>query len=443
MSFTITHISPVQVKIDVQVPSDEVAASVKRVLQTVGRQARIAGFRKGKAPLHVIKRLYGDRINEDVIDDIVPRQLGVALQEGELYPLSQPQFDLGTLDESQDFSFSATFEVAPRLEALVTEGVTAEKFRLKVNEALIDAELGRMQSDLAAIRDLETPRAVAEGDVVRCELRQVVDDTTEGEPIPQQDFTLLPDRTPQGMIDALVGKDVGDKATFSLGEGGEATFACEILEHKERVLPQLDDEFAKDVGDYETLADLRADIEKRHLTQMEERESERLRTAVFDALCEQNPMELPPTLLQKQVDADKKRFASMMSQMLRDAGAEDDEAAGMQRDDAAFNERIETDAARLVHRHFLIEDIAQREKLEVTDADVDAWFAQTAESTGLPLPRIRAEYGKGERILDLKGMLLERKVFDFVLPLITIEEKDMPSQGDANDSPSDSPSDDG
>ena len=268
------------------------------------------------------------------------------------------------------------------------------------------------------------PRPARTGDAVRLEIRRWRDGAWQDQPLPPQELVLTEDDMRPELYAALPGLRVGDEREVVFSpeepETEPAKFLCKVLEIKERTLPEIDDELAKDVGDFETLAALKDDIAKKHTEAMERDEEKRLRHELFDKLREKNPLELPPRVVAQQADMMASQLLGMMSR----GGSED----GLPKDAAEkLGESAKTAAREVVHQHFLVREIARLNGLAVTGDDVEAELVQMAASTGLPLPQIKARMAQGSRLTELKVGLMERKVFDFVKPKVKITDIDVPA----------------
>jgi len=421
-------VSPVVAELDVTIPAAEIAEAAARMFAQISKEARVRGFRRGKVPLGVVKRMFHKSVYAELTGDLTYRAFLSALKEHDLSPIGEPEFTKmeGILTEGADYGFSARVEIAPQLETVVTDGIELKRSKLSVKPEVVDSEIHRLQVSMATTKDLEKPRPVKKGDMVVVEMtRRLPDGTFSDTPMPDQEFALDEDNCPPVLLDQLPGKNVGDtlEVTFGADEKHPSTFRCVLKGVKERILPAADDELARDLGDFDTMADLRADIEKRYLASLEHRQREGLRRELFDALRQKNPMALPPAIVAKQAESMRGHYDSIMKQI----GAPDKEPAEGDSGDGNADELSRQAAVEIVHTHFLVEEVARHGELKVTDADLDAHFEKMAQTTGLPLERIRAEYSKPQYVRELEGRLLEDKVFDFVVAKVKIVDVDAPS----------------
>jgi FKBP-type peptidyl-prolyl cis-trans isomerase (trigger factor) len=232
-------------------------------------------------------------------------------------------------------------------------------------------------------------------------------------------------QAPAAIDAALIGMNVGDEKIVEVAMGAEDSdenkirYQVRLTDLKERKLPELDDELAKDTGEYDTLDALKADIRKRIAEAKGRNEDRRLRTVMYDALREKNPMELPPSLVSRQAESLKTQlYRGVIEQMAKDDSDKSKEAL------QKLTENADKTAAEMVHQQLLMAEIARLSSITVDDDDIDAEIEKRAQETGLPAPMLRAEMNKAGRRDDLAVQILDTKIFDFVKTLVKIVEVD-------------------
>jgi trigger factor len=428
LSSTVSKLNRVEIEISVTVSADDVAAALNGALNRLAKEAHVRGFRKGKAPLGVVKRLYGKAVLDDLRAELVSQHYVAALTEHGIDPVSEPSLvNTGELAEGAPFTCTLRVEVAPTLEQLAVDGIELERRRIAVAPEEIDGELKRIQSSLAKTAPLSEPRPARAGDAVRVELKRWRDGAWQEPPMAPQEIVLDEEALRPELFTAMVGASAGDEREVVFAPEGDEVeaeavkFLGKVLEVKERALPAIDDELAKDVGELETLDALKADIAKRLGEAREREEEKRLRHEMFDKLREKNPLELPPRIVEQQARMMADQLLGMMGRGSGEAGL-DDEAT------EKLMESSKTAARDIVHQHFLTKEIARLGALAATDADVEEELGKMAQATGLPLPRIKARMAEESRLVELRASILERKVFDFVKPQVKITEVDAPAR---------------
>lgn len=413
---------PVLAEMSVEVPVEEVHAAVNKAFATLSRKAKIRGFRQGKAPRAVLKRMFGDAILNEVRGDIINEALLAAFTEHDLVPLSQPDLDAPEVSEEAAYTFKATFEVRPKLESVNYDGVVLERAVVKVEEAEVEDELHRIRSSMAVMNELSTPRPAATGDSAIVSIHRAKDDGWDENGLNDQQIVIGEGHAPEAIDTAIVGMNIGDEKVVDMdadsdAEGKKPRYLIKLTGLKERKLPDLDDELAKDTGEYDTLDALKADIRKRIAQAKDRNEDRRLRNAMYDALRAINPMELPPSLVSRQAQALKTQlYQGVLEQLGRTDNEETRETL------SKLEESAVTTAEEMVHQQLLMAEIARISDIKVDDGDLDAEIEKRAIASGLPAPMLHAEMNKDNRRDELMVQILDTKIFDFVKTLVTIVE---------------------
>ena len=444
MSSSYEKNSPVRVTLTVTVEKEDVSKAIEKAYATLRRTAQVRGFRKGKAPRAVLQRLYGPAVMQEVLNDLINGQLLSAMLEHELDPLSQPELDLPELNAKEPFTFKASFEVRPKIDKVEYEGIELERLKVTVAQEDIDDELEKVRKTLASVSDLAEARPAGKGDVAFVKMKRWADGDWEDGGFPEQEIVVGDGQAPDKIDEALLGMNVGDEKVVDMGsesdlEESRMRYLLTLTALKERQLPALDDELAKDTGKYETLDELKADIEKKLLEARNQREDQRLRQALFQKLRERNPIELPPSLVQRHAQALAAQLAGQFGGALPDDKA--------QEIIKGLEASTRKSAEEMVHQSLITLAIAKLENIKVEDADVDNEIESQAEVAGIPVPMLKAELNKEGRRQEMVNFLLERKIFDFAKSSVTITEVDEltvaePKQSDADSKPTEDTTDD-
>src|SRR5690606_2703615 len=269
MQVNLQKLSPVLVEFDVQVDAARVKSELDRAYQSVAKSARVRGFRPGKAPRKVLSHVYGARIAADVAQRLVDETFPQAVSDHKLQPVSTPAVEPAKLTENQPFSYKARVEIIPEIDSVAYEGLEAERPKVDVTDEQVDAELLEIRRAHSTLEPPKESRPAAKGDVVTIDFTISVDGA-EVDGAGANDFqselgggTLIP-----AIEDGLTGKQIGDQVEVDVEmpaqhlhpqlRGKTAHFHLLLKDIKERVVPEADDEFAKDVGEFESLSDLKA-----------------------------------------------------------------------------------------------------------------------------------------------------------------------------------------
>lgn len=404
MEINVEKLSPVLVEFNVELPADTVSQEVDTAFREVARTARVRGFRKGKAPQHVIKQLYGSAVRADVAKRLVDSSLQEALKEKEIVPLTQPAVEPGELTSKKPFSYKARFEVRPEIDKVEWKGLEAERALTTVSEEQLDKEIEQLRSAQATMQPIEG-RAASEGDFANVTLSF---EAAGEEQSQQADVEVGAGKVLAEIDDAIAGMNIGDEKTIdaklpenpSQGEmsGAEVSFKILVNELKERVLPEVDDEFAKDC-EHDDLAAMKKALQEQIGARNKEEQDEVLARALVAQLCEKNPVPVPPSLVQQQASMSEKELRMMAQMSGQPLPANQD-----------LMEHVRADAEMKVRAGLLMAEIAKEGDLKVEETDLEEGYTQLAAQTGKNVAKIKVEYRERQKREMLVGMILEDKV---------------------------------
>jgi trigger factor len=405
--------------ITVEVPAAEVDGRFADMLKQYRRKAAQPGFRKGHVPADLIRRMYWGDVTADVARGLIGESFDVALGKVGLEPVSEPAFEIRTLEEHQPFTYVAKFEVRPAIELAGYEGIEVAGETIEVADEELARLLEEVRQSHATVKKVEEDRGLREGDVAVINF----EGSAGGAAIPGgsgKDFpvTLGSNTFPPGFEDNLIGAKAGETREFTvrLPEGGsdpafagkEALFTVSVGEVRERILPNLDDEFAKDVGDYQGLEDLKAKMRENIRRSKEVASRNRMRDAVGKRLAELHPVAVPPSMLERRREsliADAERYLVMRGVPW----------AEVQKTRAAIREDAGPAAERKVRLSLVLEAIAAKEAIAVADEELSAEIAKIAAANKLEPAEVRRRLIQNETMAGLKASLLEDKTLDWVV----------------------------
>ena len=419
------------VVLNITVEADVFAAACERSYRKNVGSINIQGFRKGKAPRKIIEKLYGPEIfYDDAMNECIPDAFEAAVAEAGLKVVSQPSITAVDVQDGE-FLFTAEVYVKPEVALKEYKGLEVEKEETEVAAEEVEAELARMQARNA--RQVSVERESKKGDVVNLDFDGSVDGVAfEGGKGEKFDLELGSGMFIPGFEEQLEGKNVGDECdvTVTFPEdyqekslaGKPAVFKCKINEIKENQKPELDDEFAKDVSEFDTFAELKADVEKK----LQESKAERAETAyverVMDKVIEGMEAEIPDAMVETQLD----RVAEDFSYRLAMQGMDFQtylKMTGM--DQNMFRQVFTPQALRQVKIRLALEKVAELEGLDVTEEDLNAEFDKLAENNKMDINNVK-ELLAAE---DLKMDMVCQKAHDLILentkavPMKKAEEK--------------------
>jgi trigger factor len=422
MQVQVARISPVVMEVAVEVPAADVQLEVDKAYLTLQRKARVRGFRPGKAPRQVLAHLYGPQVASDVVNAIVNDTLPKALSEQNVQPINQPQVEPGKFDQGATFSYKARFEVQPEIAEVAYEGLDLVRPPEVATEDAVNEQLELLRRQHARLQPPETARPAQKGDVVTIDFtlhvegKELKEGGGEGLPLELGSGQILPE-----LDAALHGKNVDEKFTveakFIEGHsskelaGKTGTLNVHVKDVKERILPTLDDEFAKDVGSFQTLVELRADIHTKLEKMLKDRAESALAEQIVDMLNEKNPLDVPPSLVEQQC-------RMMEMELLQNARRAGQRVS--QDDFQKIHGQVHADAEKKVRAGLLMGAIAKKLEVKVTDEDIQKGLEELAAESGKNVAKVRAEYNDPQRRQILIGMILEDKVLNLIEGKATI-----------------------
>jgi trigger factor len=428
----VTELPESRVRVEAQVPADEVERRVQQAAKQLGAQMRIPGFRKGKVPPPVVIRRLG---RETVLDEALRSSLGTwyvdAIDEAGITPIGEPDLDVGELpSQGEPLAFSIEIGVRPAAKLGEYKGVEVGRREPEVQDAAIDAEVEGLRDRFATLENVERPAETGDHLVVDY-LGKLGDEPFAGGEGRDQLIELGSGRLVPGFEEQLVGATAGDERTVTVtfpeeypGElgGKEATFEVKVSEVKAKLLPELDDEFASDAGGFETLAELREDIAKR-LGETDERSIEReFEQAVLDAAVAEAEVELPEALIHARAHELIDQTLSTLARQgiskeayLRIAGKEEEELA----------HEAEPEAASALRREAVLAAVVQAEKIEPTDEELLDAARPAAEREGAKPEKLIERLRKSGRLESLREEVAIRQAMELLVreaTAITVEQ---------------------
>jgi trigger factor len=418
---TLEPVEPTKVRINVVVEPDELRPAIDRTARRLSREVRVPGFRKGKVPRQVIEARIGREalLAEAIEQEAVPEFYAKAIEELGVQPLSRAQVEPPDYTDGEPLSFSATFEVKPELDLPSYRGVEVERPALEVTDEHVDAQLERLRERFAQLEVIGRP--LAKDDFAQIDLR-ATHHTDEIPELTRTDFlyevgsgTVVPQ-----LDEELEGKRKGDILRFNAtlpeeaGEelaGREVTFQVLVKEAKTKVLPKLDDDFAQEASEFDTLDELTADLRQRLEEAAAQQLASELETRVLQAYLDQVEVPLPESLVHDELHYRANRFAQQLTYM----GANLEQylqAVGQTSDDIEADLRAQSE--RAVKAQLVLEAIARAEGFEASEEEVEAELARQAQRVNRTPEEVRKALADG-RAGVISGDILRSKALAFLV----------------------------
>ena len=414
-------VTETQKRISIEIPSDIVDQEIDRVTKGYSKQARLPGFRPGKVPASVIKQRFKDQILHDVLHGLIPRAIEDALTERGVEPVDTPNVKDVNIKEGQPLKFTAAFETLPPFDPGDLATISLRQPPATIEPEAVEQTLTRLRDRAARLEPVEG-RPAADGDTVIAELdrKDASGETDHHDAVP---IELGAAANPPGFDANLVGLGPGDEKTFTVHfpedyavkelANTDVEYMVKVKELRHRVLPELDDEFAKDLGEFETLDTLRDRIEKDLTEEAELAAKRQIRNELFKQLAQRVTFEVPAALVEREIDRRLEEFARRLMEQNMDP-----RQANI--DWAQFREAQREPAREAVASALVLDEIARRENLVVTDEDLDKEIEQFATRSGRTPAAVRAHLEKEGGISRLYAGLRREKAVDFALARATL-----------------------
>jgi trigger factor len=422
MKTEIVDVNATRKNVRVEIPTTVVDAEIDRIATDYGRKARVPGFRPGKAPARVIKQRYKDQILHDVAHDLIPRAVDDALRERGLEAVDTPDVRDVTIEEGRPLTFTASFDTVPSFDPGDLSTIAFRRASNAVNDEAVQLALQRLRDRAARFEPVEG-RGVDHGDTVVLDLERR---DARREPDVHKDVSveLGAKANPPGFDEQLLGLEAGATKPFTIhypsdypiGElaNTDVSYTVTVKGLKRRVLPELDDEFAKDLGEFDTLDALKTRVredlehEAKHAAEREDR------AELMKQLATRVPFDVPASMVEREVERRLEDFA----RRLIDQNV-DPRQAGV--DWNAFRESQRGVAREAVAAALVLDEVTRREQLEVTEDEVEREVGKYAERTGRTPAAVRAALEKEGGMSRVHAGLRREKSIDFVMARATIQ----------------------
>jgi len=410
-------VDAVRRRLDVEVPESDVRAEIERAYEVLRRKAKVRGFRPGHAPRAVLERLFGDQVRADAFGKLIQQSYQEAVRQQQLTPVGQPEIITESAPPSGPLRYSVTLEVKPEVLASGYSGLAAERAVKVVSDAEVEQLLSGLQESLAQLRPVTDRITARAGDIATVDYEA----HAEGRLIGRGEGRLVEvggGATPGGLGAHLEGADVGSEVGFEVDyppddpnpdlAGRRVSFHAVIRALALKELPPLDDEFAKDHGECETLEELRARA-RQQLEAAGAREADgAVRAALVEQLLQAHEIEVPRAMVERRTEA-------LVDDVMDHLGPRRPPASREGEFRAKLREELATRARNQVRAALVLEAIARQEHLTVGDEEVDVQIGRLAERAGNARERVRALYQEPAARENLRMQMLQERALDLVV----------------------------
>lgn len=411
-----------KVKLTIEVSAERFEKGIQAAYNKNKGSIQLPGFRKGKAPRMMIERMYGKGVFfEDAANDCIPEAYEAAVKENELEVVARPEINVEKMDKGETFVFTATVAVKPEVELGDYKGLEVEKAELAVTDEEVDADLKAKAEQNARTIEV-TDRAVAKDDEVTIDFEGFVDGVAfEGGKGEDHNLVIGSGSFIDTFEDQLVGKNIGEEVEVNVTfpekyhaenlAGQPAMFKVAVKAIKAKELPELDDEFAKDTSDFETIAEYKEDIKKSLTEKKEKAAKQATQEEALAKAVENAKMEVPSEMVENEIDMMANNFANTM----RYQGLSLDQYLEMTGSNmVSFRASLKEEADKRVKGRLVLEAIAKAESIEVTEEDLNAELENMAKMYNMEMAELTKAVGEVEKE-NIKADLATRKALELLV----------------------------
>ena len=423
MSVSIERMEHNLAKLTIEIPAEEVAAAEERAYQKNRNKINIPGFRKGKAPRKMIEHMYGaDVFMEDAINDLLPDAYEAACKESGLEIMSRPEIDYKQVEHGKPIVVDAVVAVKPEVKLGEFKGLHVDVAEAEVSEEDIEAELKKQQEQNSTENDVEG-RPLQEGDTAHLDYAGTVDGVAfEGGTAEGQELVIGSHSFIDGFEDQMIGMNIGEEKDLNVTfpeeyhakelAGKPAVFHVKLNAISEKILPELDDEFASEVSEFETLEEYKADLKAKLLKDKEKTVKAEKENKLLEKAVENAEMDITDVMINDQAEDMVRDFG----QRLQMQGLKLEQY--LQYTGMTMPQMIESNkeaAKKRIQGRLVLEAIAKAENLEATEEDLEAEFKRLSEEYNMEVDKVKEYFGSDDSIKSVKEDLATQKALDLLL----------------------------
>ena len=410
-----------EVKLEITVEAAKFDEAIKKVYFQSAKYFNIPGFRKGKAPMQIVEKYYGKEIfYEDAFNEVAQNALEEAVKENKLEVVSRPDIEVTQIEKGKDLIFIAVMQTKPEAELGKYKGIEIKKIEYNVTDEDIEHELSHMQEHNARIVSVED-RPVESGDIATIDFEGFVDGVAfDGGKAERHELEIGSNTFIPGFEDQVIGMKIDEEKDINVKfpeeyfskdlAGKDATFKVKVHEIKKKELPELDDEFAKDVSEFDTLKELKEDIKTKQQKQNDEKAKYETQDAVIKAVCENVKVDIPSGMIEMEID----NMLKDVEQRLSYQGLKLDQYLQMMgKTQEDMRKEYEPQATSGIKSRLALEAVIKAEKIEATDKEIDEKLKEMAKNYGKENDE---EFLKNENVRNyIKQGLTSEKAMDFLV----------------------------
>jgi trigger factor len=398
----------------VTIPASIVQAEEQTAAKQLASRARLKGFRKGRVPTKVIENRFGGTLRQEALDKLIGSAYKQALASKELRPISEGELEDLQYEPEEDLIFTIAFDIEPVIELGRLSGFVVERPAVEIGGDQIDEVLGRIQEQNGVWQPLEEG-SPAEKDLVSVKITRLQEEVESSDEGREYDLIIGSGDAIPDIEASILTLQVGETGDFDISfpddfpdesrRGNSESVRIALTARRQMDLPPLDDDLAKQVGEFESLDELKTKVREDMEKEASQQADSTARSRLIDLIVEANPFDVPTSMVRRYSDGIMGDISEISEEQL-----------------AEFRDQIRPEAERAVKRILVIEQIAEAQSLQATEADIDVRVEGIAEANSTDAAKVYAELQKAGRIETLERELTEKAVFDFLFEQSEITE---------------------
>ncbi|GBQ00039.1 trigger factor [Streptomyces spongiicola] len=426
MKSAVETLNPTRVRLTVEVPFEELKASLDAAYKKINQQVTVKGFRKGKVPARVIDQRFGrGAVLEEAVNDALPKFYTDAVNEAEINPLGQPEVDITELKDGETLNFTAEVDVRPAIEIPDYSGIEVEVDAVEVSDEDVEESVEQLRTRFASTSPVE--RAAAEGDVVTVDLEAKVDGEVLADGVADGvQYTIGSGELLDGVDEAVTGLEAGGEATFTSqlkggsAEGKDAEITVKVTQVAARELPEPDDEFAQMASEFDTLEELKADSRKRLEKMKQYDQATQAQERVLEKLLELVEVPIPEKLLEDEI---RTRKHNLEHHQLGQMGLDLAKYLELQgKTEEEFDAETKEQAVKGIKTQFVLDELVSREKLNVSQEELTEHLMRRAASSGMSPDQFAQAVVEGGQVPMLVGEVARGKALAAVVEVAVVKD---------------------
>ncbi len=422
MKVEVEDLSPIEKKVKVEIPAEQVKDEFELAWQEVQKKAQIKGFRPGKAPRKILEQHFKDYVKEQVLKKLLQETIGPALDRKQLKPVVEPEIELGELVPDAPFTYNLRVELKPQVELVNYKGLELEREVFEITDDMVEQALEDLRNRHSYYQEVQEPRKAQEGDLVIMDLKAELEgkilerETGENLQYPMGAEIHIPDFAQE--ISELL---PGEKKSFQVKypddhqipelAGKEVNYTVELKGIKEKVTPELNDQFAQELGEFKNLDELKEKVRKQLEEYYQRISRVRLERELLDKLVELNPVEVPRKLV-------RRRSQELAQEWFQRVGINNPGQEEFEKMVEEFTPRAEKE----IKAGFILEAIIEKEGIELTPEEEEAKLKELADRYQMNVEKLKDQLGE-PAMARLREQWLEEKALDFLLTEARIKER--------------------